>query len=389
MAMSWLTGYLLNKITEINSPVLDSSRCLRKTGGGDECAACVDTCPRKAFKPVKNRVKLEEDRCSACGFCVEACPTQALGYEKEKFDRQFERLGQMREPVLTCEKHPEKGHWKQGCLLSFHREALVLMALEWESKLVVFNLTGCENCDLGHREPGFQASWREVQQLLAALGKSFSLRQEKNAGNVPETVPPEVDRRAWFTSLSSLAQEKVKETGRGLISGEKPSGFPLRKAFLKAVIEKWPPEQEPDYSGGAFLAAYAVTEACDACGECERICRPGAWQMKPDKDHLKLAHEAGRCTLCRRCQRACNRKAIRQVNLTADRLKQAMTVKEWSYGSCTDCRRKQLKSRLKQGMCPACDKRKQLTRRISGSGMLQVSSQTRCIQDRSGDNASD
>ena len=387
--MSWLTGYLLNKITEINSPVWDRSCCLGVTNSRETCTDCADVCPHKALQLKNNRVRLEEDRCRACGFCVQACPTQALGFEKEWFAGQFHRLGQIKKPVLTCEKHPDKGQWKQGCLLSFHPEGLALMALEWGSQPMVFNLTGCENCELGHREPGFQASWQEVEQLLAALGKSFCFRQEKHADNIPKMTLPEVDRRGWLLSLSSQAKEKARETGRDLVAGEKRYGFPLRKAFLKAIIKNWPSEQEPGYSGGAFLAAYAVTEACDACGACERLCQRGAWQMKPEKDHLKLVHEAGGCTLCRRCQRACPQMAIRQVNLTVNRLKQPMPVKEWSYDNCTSCRRKQITNRLKEGLCPACDKRKKLTQRIQGSGIYKDSRQPRCNEDRSGDNASD
>jgi ferredoxin len=300
--MSWLTGYLLNKITEINSPVWEKSLCLRKISGGNECTVCVDSCPRKALQPIKKLIVLDEDRCSACGFCIQACPTQALGYEDEWFRQQIEELRRANQPVLTCERQPEKGHWKHGCLLGLHPEWLALMALEWGSTSVVLNLSGCESCEYGHHEPGFQESWQEVEQLLCALGKPFSLRQEKDADRIPEITLPEVNRRAWLTSLSLQAREKARETGRELLAGEKRSGFRLREAFQDSLIQHWPLQQDPAYFGGAFLSAFTVTEDCDACGECGRVCRRSAWKMESGgTGALKLTHEAGQCTNCGRC----------------------------------------------------------------------------------------
>jgi ferredoxin len=52
----------------------------------DQCGLCVDECPEKAIKVVKQGKKeihvIDDEKCNQCGLCVESCPVAAIKIEK-------------------------------------------------------------------------------------------------------------------------------------------------------------------------------------------------------------------------------------------------------------------------------------------------------------------
>lgn len=55
-------------------PAIDQTLC----AAADGCRACVELCPRSAYRSVGRRIEFHKDSCITCGLCVTACPTGAI-----------------------------------------------------------------------------------------------------------------------------------------------------------------------------------------------------------------------------------------------------------------------------------------------------------------------
>ncbi|MCU0933369.1 MAG: 4Fe-4S binding protein, partial [Thiobacillaceae bacterium] len=59
-------------------PELDGARCVHAAIETATCRACVEACPRGAWRLDDAALELDASQCDGCGLCVPACPGRAI-----------------------------------------------------------------------------------------------------------------------------------------------------------------------------------------------------------------------------------------------------------------------------------------------------------------------
>jgi ferredoxin len=234
---------------------------------------------------------------------------------------------------LLCARHPQPERGLQpealglrlrGCLAGLGAGAyLALVALG--ARRVVARTEACAECPWSALQPAIEAQLALAQRLLA--GRNLPA-DRLGAGGQPaaerplwEADNPPMSRRDVFRRLSrqgQVAAARAWAAGEAVASGQRGPGRDRRRAIQALAALPAPADLQAGTVSlaGLGFAHLEVSDACTACGVCERACPTAALRFerldeRRPEARFTLRFAPAACTGCGACQSVCAPGAIR------------------------------------------------------------------------------
>jgi len=294
-------------VGEVRLPELDGARCVHAAIETASCRACVDVCPRKAWRLDDAALEFDSGQCDGCGLCVPACPRQAIVLPLALASRQVAGTHVMLaacdraegDDLVSAAAHPN-GPGHIACLHAIGLGDL-LRAYQTGQHVWLLAHADCDRCPRGQGE--------QLSSRLAHL--NAALRQR---GRRP-ILSREVTLATW-SALLNTASAAETQARRGFFRAltQQPAsvliGAPPEPELAQAKEPAKPPgEYLPD--GDDALMPWVIrlnVLHCVGCHACSRVCPEAAIQFDAETPAYRLRHRA--CTGCGLCQDVCQHHAI-------------------------------------------------------------------------------
>jgi ferredoxin len=342
---------------------VETQHCLNARWKAAACAACWQTCPTQAIRPVPGRSggllpMLDAAACVHCGLCLRRCPTGVFGDPSDKPHLLTETL-KLLDPgpaLLVCPR--VSGEWVDApagvraavraprCLAAWGLADWIEMA---RTRPVILDDRPCAECPIGSNRAHFVRAAQQANRLLAAfdLSAAHPLQPATSCPALPKpaVVPilpgdqPAVSRRGFFAALKDAARQAadtaVISSSAGRANGKPapvaqrlPHHLPAERRRLLEALGRIPraeprdeaetPPAQPFEAGDLPLADVQVhAAACTACGLCARFCPTAALRFVTEGERFGLSVRADGCIACGICAQACPTQAITLRNTLA------------------------------------------------------------------------
>ncbi len=280
------------------------------------CQACVDVCPRSAWKHEDDGLSLDSDICDHCGQCVAACPHQALSIPEPAPHVVNRSL------ILACERvagsHASSAVGVIACLHALGADWIIQQARRHHCGRVQLASADCSTCDRAPRGQSLFQRWQPVAQRLGqAAPRLDRISPTQWMERTTDAHAPDLARRRLFGRIlaprpfTSSAADMTSQRGN-IVSYL--AGHP--HARLKPTL--WELEIDP--------------MRCTACMVCVRLCPQGALEqhtgpLPPDGvESIALRH--AHCTGCGLCTQVCEHAAItiHEPDATASQAQRPQTL---------------------------------------------------------------
>jgi len=292
----------MTAVGEARLPELDSARCVHAAIETASCRACVEVCPKKAWRLDDAALEFDSGLCDGCGLCVPACPRQAIVLP----------LSFARRPVAgtkalmaACDRAggdvvtQVANHDKPGHIPCLHAIGLGELLRAYRAGRHVWLLAhgDCTRCPRGQGE--------KLSTRLAHL--NAALRQR---GRRP-IVLRKVSLASW-SALINTAGAGEAHARRGFFRAltQQPATVLIgAPPVLEKEQAKSPGEYLPD--GDDALMPWIIrlnANQCVGCHACARVCPEDAIQFDAAAPAYHLRHRA--CTGCGLCQDVCQHHAV-------------------------------------------------------------------------------
>ncbi len=269
---------------------LTALQCVHARDKSAECDRCVQVCPVGAIR-LDDGVQIDADACIRCGLCLHSCPTGAIS-GTDNVRRLLYCASQLvdHEAVeIACALHPNptSGDSKMdavitmtGCLAALGASAYLSLVAQGVKRVRV-RLDACAECPLAPIQPEIEASIQRASDLLAALGKSQTVAvadpvQRPKRRSVYSIKNPPVSRRGFFQAIGQGARDFLPP-----LEGESE-----RPRLISAMRRLAPSDADRPMPGSDFVAL-AVSDACNACTTCARICPTGALEFARNDERFR------------------------------------------------------------------------------------------------------
>lgn len=338
---------------------VEAMLCVRARDKGADCRRCVESCPTGAIR-LEDGVEVDADACIRCGLCLHRCPTGAL-MGKDDTHRLLYCVSQLvdHENIeIACALHPNPapGDPKTdavitmtGCLAALGVSAYLGLAAQKVTQ-VRARLEACQQCPLASLLPQIETTIQQADSLLKALDKKQTV-----SASVPVPRPkrrpvysiknPPVSRRGFFQAIG--------QGGRDLLPSLE--GENERYRLIAALRHLAPGGHEQPAPGDSFTTL-SVSDACDACTTCARMCPTGALEFARDENNFQIAFMPAACVNCGLCLKFCQPQAIKREGApTISELVSDNPVILYG-GSLMRCRKCNTPFAGKSGdeLCPVC-----------------------------------
>ena len=263
---------------------IDGERCLQRYKKGT-CTRCETICPQEAIRPPH----IDPERCDDCGLCTAVCPMGAIRTQID-YETELTRIQEMEEPMLQCTKASSSGF---PCLGVLTRHILWELGMRRELRIAC---APCHSC-----RPAV-AKWLSQEitacnEVLSLCGKSSVLCVQ--AGDVKKEQT--VSRRSFFRALLQTVGQEVKAVAKRE-AGTGDSFF--TQHWLANHGEHLPTASR------ILLSGIEVTNSCDGCRLCEKLCPHNALHFDLSEGESILTFRAERCTSCGLCAGNCPQQAL-------------------------------------------------------------------------------
>lgn len=269
------------------APVVEHDVC----AAADGCRACVDVCPREAYRWHQGRIHFNKDACAPCGRCVSACPTEAISNPSVTpgmLEAQIDALlVQSDTPVgvrFVCsraERSERADGWHDVTVTctGMVPGTWLITALLMGAAAVA--LPGCASsgCPLGlDGHSATAVDFARSALTTAGLEADRAVGQPADRPGMPPIAQLRLDAPftragdvATMLSLDDLAEERLEFTHEGASQG------------IAAI--------DP--------------QVCTLCAQCAQTCPTGAIAAVYNGSAVTLSFEARSCTNCEQCTIAC------------------------------------------------------------------------------------
>ncbi len=360
----------------------DETLCLHEQNRISNCKECVEICPAKAITGAETPV-FDQAACRGCLACISACPVGAFCAEDD-VPPVLKCLSEIKgESIeIICGKHPQPamgisskqtGIRLGGCLAGLGVGGYVtLFAVGF--KRVFLRMDACRDCDWKSLAPRVQHQVQHANRILTGWSKEdIFLTISEN--EFPQKRPlldinsPQLSRRGLFRDMAykgkialACAIDSAMESEHSENREKLPGVDRLR--LINALGALPDPEEGWDTSLESGRYAFLhVSDRCDACAACERVCPTNAitFATDVDKTSYRLLFDAKKCIGCGICASVCIPEAIAlDTNPGFNRIFGSAEPAVISQGSLTQCAK--CNSLFAAGcgreLCSVCDFRK-------------------------------
>lgn len=339
-------------------------QCIRARDKSAGCDRCVQACPVNAIS-LEGGVHLDAESCIRCGLCLHVCSTSVFS-GKDDVSRLLYCVSQLvdHETIeIACALHPEPSMGDPkvdavitttGCLAALGASAYVSLASHGV-RSVRARVDACGECALAQVQPGIVTEIRQANDLLELLDSRRSVvtadpavRPKQRA--VYSVKNPPVSRRGLFQALG--------QGGRDLLPPLE--GETERHRLIKSLRSLSPRNLEQPVFGENFTRL-AITDACNACTTCARVCPTGALEFTRSEDYFQLTFSAAACVNCGLCLQFCEPQALERTGAPSiGELIDPNSVLLYS-GTLTRCRKcnTPFAGKPDEKFCPICAFRRQ------------------------------
>ena len=317
---------LVNGIAGMDASAVtyDQEYCLHAHDKASACEACFEICPVQAIQPGQPP-HLDAEKCQGCLACLPVCPTGA--YRADDLVKNILSCVARQEITqvdLVCSLNPQaelglvghSGIQVHGCLAGLGAGTLTgLAALGCEQ--IDLRMEACAECPWSSLAAQIEAQAAEAQQLLAHWGKSQTVRLVKSlekpqARKLFSAKDPPISRRDLFHMTVQGRAALARSIENGEVSDERQPGRNRIRQLAAAQVMGEAIQMDQSLPEGGNFAALFASQACTACGVCERACPTGSLILRADeaKTRFQLVFYAQYCVACGYCLRACAPNAL-------------------------------------------------------------------------------
>lgn len=352
-----ILDFFIDKLSQENYPIIIEDKCLQKIEGSSKCSLCIDACPKSAIDFKANKFEIDKNLCIQCGICKGICPSRAINLKGIGEENILRTISEKKSLVFSCSLFNSTGNMKLSCLNAFDPELLASLFIITRGKDLNFNLSKCESCKLNTNQY-FLDNLERAVDFVKLLGINPKYKLYYDNDNIEKLSEEAISRRDLFMLLrketTSIATEVL---GTVVSEGEFLS---LRKVLLNAMknIDFRKVELNP------LLTSWEVENSCDGCGECVDKCPSKALNLEKDQS-IKLFHKVGCCHKCNLCQKICPKNALKASPFNKADLYNYKMIKEIELSVCNECEVKFIPDETHKEICPICEKKKILRRKLA------------------------
>ncbi|MEK7274192.1 MAG: 4Fe-4S dicluster domain-containing protein [Candidatus Desantisbacteria bacterium] len=375
---------LVSKIFAPERLTTFQSQCLRERYPQHDCNICLKNCPYEAIEFGK-RIAVDETKCQGCGICTHMCPAGVFELNNwPDIVKQNRAAVNDRQVRIGCNKVKDRVDGEVPCL-GLVSEGFLLSLAEKGAENICLDASACEDC------PANQG------RSLAVIKVSTTIEILRRFGHNPkiffqtehqESIPGKggYSRRGFFLHLRDSAVKGIasfKEPAPAVgkqIEHRVSNARLLLLGSLQRLGQPMPEVLPPpgriihgdsisgegiapgrDSTSGNGLPFYQVeiSQACNACEFCSRLCPTGALSklITDESEKIeKIRFNLKLCTGCGLCQKICPNEAIgfaKEVDLSWLLKAEEQELVSYAYLKCPDCERLYLEI---EGGCSFCKK---------------------------------
>lgn len=263
--------------------MIDAEACSLGRLATSGCAACANSCPRKALTADAEGLSLSAEDCSACGACVAACPQGAIALSGRGAPKVQGRAPET--AGLVCPRRAASG----PCLQALGQATLAALWLQGTRQILA--VTGdCTSCPDGARLR-FGEHIERLNQLLADRG--LPEMGWKRVHSLPRGLP-----------LITTEPDQINPQRRAFLMGPAPD---QPKAKPLAQVQARGRADDPRM---AFVPQIAPSR-CTGCDACLRVCPEAVLSLIKDSEgHLMYRSRSDLCSGCGLCADVCDSDAL-------------------------------------------------------------------------------
>lgn len=287
------------------TPTYHNKYCVNASSFGYDCAECVRLCPEKVFVSGKKTQKPDFSKCTKCGICAAACPVKAISPVDTQVRSFLMALAKDEEISAGCLEDAAGWAVSCDCLAALSWEQIACAALR---NGMVISMRGCGSCEKKDCAATIFETLRKAKHFLGD-DLFFDKIRILEKGDTYEPHGNAISRRELFTFFKRMPLDTAVNMLPELKTSERSELF--YRALLRDLVweryDSTPKEQRSRYP----VALPRITDSCDGCGMCARMCPEKALTVQTDENGTKLVTaEAWKCTSCGKCVKSCSKKAI-------------------------------------------------------------------------------
>lgn len=361
-------GFIKN-ILDFKGLAVDDIQCLNYKSSKVVCRRCINSCPTKALQINDTELNFIEKKCVDCTACVAACPVLAIDYPRSSYSKIAQQIQTIPTVDITCQQFTK---YQKGIKIPCYRLLDAALIMNWYNNQQQHPLLYTGNCSECKYALLFdmQEHLLQLREYCQQLDDSIKLTTTTDADvflrkqtDKTTQAAEGVTRRALFQRLrpgfldkddsnseQSQQQKKLELNRQAQLSFEcleldaEQKNIYKRQLLQdiltsKLKVEELTTNQKKNCNlPERDFAEVSVSDCCDYCEVCERVCPTKAlyWQVGDD-NVANLLFDSQKCIACQRCK-ICPQQAIELSSLTHEQwLAGVRVVRQMQLNSCQDC----------------------------------------------------
>lgn len=284
---------------------IDAGRCVHARIETASCRACVEVCPRRAWRLEDDGLNLSGSDCDGCGLCVSACPTRAISGSAWMPARQW--IGGQDVLMVACDRAIPEG--EDGHIPCLHAIGIHELLHHWQKgeRIWLASAGDCDRCERGQGER-LATRFDHLNNLFQARGRHQTLLKH---------VPTDQWRR--LRQLGNADSRQARDHRRGFLSRLVHRPVPVLAGGKPLEGDGYPDSAPGEYLPGNGPLPWTMqldATVCVACHACIEVCPAQALGLEGGVQGNAVSRafcyrlEHSKCVGCGLCVDVCDTHAI-------------------------------------------------------------------------------
>ncbi len=344
--------YTMSKLdlaTNILAPCrlnLFPSQCLRERHQEQVCDICIKNCPYEAIE-VRKGIVVDETKCQGCGICTHLCPAGVFELKNwPELIKQNTLAIKDSQVKIGCNQVKGKVDGEIPCI-GLISEGFLLYLIKKGAEVIYLDDSACVECP---------ANWaiKTIAQIKISIALKI-LEEFGHKGRISFQTESRANsnkggysRRDFFLHLRDSTLKRMAFFTQTPENKEPKHRVPNARLLLLGALQKLGRIKEEKISqNGLPFYQIEISQSCNACEFCSRLCPTGALSKLTTDVSEKIRFKLGYCTGCGLCQMICPKQAInmtKEVEITWLLSGQEQELVNYAYAKCPDCERRYLET---------------------------------------------